>query len=63
MNPHLAAVLCIVLAVSICVGFAMFIEKVLIPRAQKKYADAKAALARKSGSPSGSQGAEQGAAP
>jgi hypothetical protein len=35
MNPHLAAVLCIVMAVSICIGFAMVIEKVLIPRVKK----------------------------
>jgi hypothetical protein len=58
MNPHLAAVLCVVLAVSICVSFAMVIEKVLIPRAQKKYADAKAAMARGVSSSSEIQGAE-----
>jgi hypothetical protein len=42
MNPHLAAVLCIVLSVATCVIFAIIKKKVSLSRLRKKVAKARA---------------------
>ncbi|MDR1039736.1 MAG: hypothetical protein LBR80_06115 [Deltaproteobacteria bacterium] len=53
MNPHLEAVLCIVITVAIGVGYAMTYRKVLLPRIRKKIAAARTRTVAESPKPNG----------